>query len=100
MTINTPNPDGDDPIVKDVVQGGGVAFQLPGFRYIVRGTVRAINEETDAVYVESPGVKQWVHKNTIIDAFSVDDQRSQAVVDTDASLLLQEAAQNLRKEEE
>lgn len=96
MYINTPNPDpAGEPVVKQIEIGGGVVYTLEGFRYTVRGTVEHINEETQAVYVHAPGVKQWVHLHTIIDAFSKEDQSSQAVVDTDTAILLQEAVQKV-----
>lgn len=85
MIIDTPNPEGGEPIRKQIVVGGGVTFKVEGWRYSMLGTVTDLNEGKDEVRVQGTGFEGWVPRRMVIDASSVEQNTFQEIYNNNVS---------------
>lgn len=84
MRIYTPNPNGEQPIVKEIVVGSGVVFKINGYRYSFEGEVLEIREITAEVLVRGVGFEDWISLAAIKDARTPQEQIFQSITDHNA----------------
>jgi len=85
MKIATPNPDGPDPILKDIQVRGGVKVRFgPGFMS-VWGRVTEVNEEAQTVSFSCAEGPQTVPLSSVRDARNPQEQEWQEVYENNIS---------------